>query len=104
MTILAILAGSIIGKLYDPLAWAMIGVIVLLAACRCPWWATLTAVVAATVANFAIIHPWLIQSGLTLDPARQARIFFALLIIGIAAHGIGRLIARFSSEPSSAVE
>jgi hypothetical protein len=96
MTILAMLAGSIIGKLYDPLAWAMIGVIVLLAAMRCPWWATLTTVIVATVANFAIIHPWLIQSGLSLDPARQGRIFFALLVIGFAAHGIGRLIARYS--------
>lgn len=97
MTILAILAGSVIGKLYDPLAWCMIVIIVLLASQRFAWWATLATIVAATLANFAFIHPRLVEMGLRLDAARQARIFFALLIIGVVAHGIGRgigLLAR----------
>jgi hypothetical protein len=97
MTILAILAGATIGKLYDPLAWAMIGIIVLLAAQRFAWWATLAAIVGTAMVNFAIIHPALVRSGLSLDAARQGRIFFALLIIGLAAHGIGRLIARYAN-------
>ena len=91
---LAMGLGIVIAHLYDPLVWVLLAIAVLMGAQRHAWWRMLLVVIVFTGVNVAMIYTWWIETGIGYHHSRVGRIFFALLVIGFAAYGGGRLIAR----------
>jgi hypothetical protein len=90
----AIIAGSVVGKLYDPLAWLAMAVALGLGVSRHRSWTPLLLTVAATAVNIALVWSWWQETGIGWRNEAVLRISVAFLILSYAAYAAGRLLAR----------
>ena len=87
--LLAITAGTISGKLGDPMTWILIIACVAIAIARLPWWSPLVLSTIATVANVIILFSWWQHIGIGDRWGNHAvSIFIAYTIIAYLAYGI----------------
>lgn len=90
----AVLAGTILGKLYDPLAWVLIAVAFSFGAQRFKWWLMPVVAAAFTGINVALVYSRLAELGIAYNWKPKAiLIFSALLAISCVAYGAGRILA-----------
>ena len=92
LDLLAILAGSIYGKLHDPFAWLFIAFAVFFGLSRMKVWTPLALSFAATAVNVALVYSWWVEVGLGWRNHAVLRILLVYLILNYTAYAIGRLI------------
>ena len=93
MAEIAALAGSIVGKLYDPLAWLVLAVCLGLGIrCFGLRWALLVAV-AATILNVLLVWSWWAELGATKDWApRSFNLLVVHAVLALAGYWLGWLL------------
>jgi hypothetical protein len=89
------LGWAIVERLQDPLTWCLIAVVIVLVLQRFRWWQAFLVTIAFAAINITTMRIWMAASGRDFSSKEAWRMFVALLIIGLAAHGIGHIISRF---------
>ncbi len=99
----AVLAGTIAGKLADPIAWIAILVGVLLGFHGKKVWSVLALAMLATGVNLAMVFPWWKQVGIAHQwPRRVSLILISFAILGAVAYVVGILGRRLTYSRATA--
>ena len=91
---LSALGSTVIGRLQDPLTWCLIGVVAVLAWQHYRLWQTFLVMVAFAAVNITTMRIWMAADGRSFPTKETWRMFLTLLLIGLAAHGIGYAVSR----------
>jgi hypothetical protein len=91
----AVVSWVVVGKLYDPISWVLVGAMWLVGHFRAPiWWIVVGAAV-ATAVNVATVWTWWAELGYADQwPSKSSRLLVGFLVISAIVYGIGRLTAN----------
>jgi len=95
MTYLAILAGSLVGKMYDPLGWIALICAFVIGAYRQHWWLAVLLAVGATILNVILVFSWWVQLGISATWLSRA---ILLLVVFCVICGIGWVLGRTAAQ------
>jgi hypothetical protein len=90
-------AGSLVGKLSDPLSWVLVGAVFFAGATARPAWWPVAGAVVATIVNVALVYSWWLEIGVANQAVTRSALLLTLfLIISVAAYLFGRLVHRLT--------